>query len=134
LALLDDPLGALDASTAFAVFNALFGAPRTPTKEGCDNDGLSQVVGHGGGGGGGVLRCGGTVLVTHAAHLLSRPEISRVVLLEADGKGRSKVAFNGSWADLKTAALVAKPRSPLAELMAAAATPHDDDATPGTDP
>ena len=68
VAILDDPLSALDADTARRVFGALVG-----------------TRGGGGGGGGGQARCGGllgnaaVVLSTHATQLL--PEADSVVLL-----------------------------------------------------
>ncbi|KAJ8603637.1 hypothetical protein CTAYLR_007565 [Chrysophaeum taylorii] len=67
VAILDDPLSALDAKTARAAFDALF-----DTKTG-------------------ALRDAAVVLVTHAAHLA--PRASRIVYVDDAGD----VGFNGTW-------------------------------------
>jgi len=127
LALLDDPLGALDASTALKVFDGLFGLPSPPTgvdqkrKEAADN--------------GGALRGGGTILVTHAVHFLPRPEVTRILVLTTStsvttGQSNGEVAFNGTWHELVAAAAREDPAAthrPLSDILASAAAPHNDD-------
>lgn len=78
VSMLDDSLGALDASTANKVFDGLFGYADQGRDEG-------------------VLRSGGGVVwVTHAVHFLPRPEISRILVLDTSGG----VQFYGTWPDL----------------------------------
>ena len=134
IALLDDPLGALDASTALKIFDALFGSNAQDSE--CTSSG--------------VLRSGASVLVTHATHFLPRPEVTRILVLkskdsnESQGEsksadtgrsGRGNVIFNGTWNEL-IAAAQAEDKSngnatPLSDLIASAVAPHgenDDEA------
>ncbi len=88
LSVLDDSLGALDASTANKVFDGLFKA-EVGVLRGCRN---------------------GVVWVTHAVHFLPRPEITKILVLDANGSMR----FCGSWSDLEDQA---RNDSLLAETM-----------------
>jgi len=134
VALLDDPLGALDASTALKIFDALFGS----------NAQTSDCASSG------VLRSGASVLVTHATHFLPRPEVTQILVLKSkeshENQGESKsadmsrsgkgsVIFNGTWSEL-VAAANAEDKSngsatPLSDLIASAVAPHgeNDDET-----
>ena len=91
VAVLDDPLSALDASTAARCFDALFKP-----------------------GSGALRETAATVLVTHGTHFLHRAD--KVVVLDADGD----VAFAGTWA-AAAAAAAERPDDPaLAPIVAAA--------------
>jgi ABC-type nitrate/sulfonate/bicarbonate transport system ATPase subunit len=127
IALLDDPLGALDASTALKVFDALFG---------CENKANEHATT-------GALRGGATLLVTHATHFLPRPEVSQIIVLKSKGfhenqkdddsthvgrGGVGQVFFKGTWAELLVAARaenkVNDSKTPLSDLIASAVAPH----------
>ena len=104
LALLDDPLSALDAATASACFDALFKR------------------------GSGALRDGAaTVLVTHSTHFLHRAD--KVVVLDAAGD----VALAGTWKEAAARA-AERPDDPALAPVVAAAKEVEAEEEPGALP